>query len=146
MTQYRNWATPAGSVNLLRSLHKRTAGLTEQTTTLLLGLMTETKTGSRRLKRGLPESASLAHKTGTGGTEGGITGATNDIGIVTLPDGRHIVIAVYVSDSPANDGVREKVMADVARAVVEKWSPESFKSGKNEKVTGANFSTRHTLQ
>jgi beta-lactamase class A len=62
----------------------------------------------------LPEEISIAHKTGTGGTEGGITGATNDIGIITLRDGRHILIAVYVSDSPANTGVREKVIADAA--------------------------------
>ena len=139
VTQYRNWATPTGSVNLLRALHQRKAGLSEQTTRLLLNLMTETKTGSRRLKRGLPEGASLAHKTGTGGTEGGITGATNDIGIITLPDGRHILIAVYVSDSPANDAVREKVMADAARVVIEKWSPESVKRRKSEAVNGSGF-------
>jgi beta-lactamase class A len=146
ITQYRNWATPAGSINLLRALHLRKAGLSEQTTNLLLSLMTDTKTGSRRIKRGLPESVALAHKTGTGGTEGGITGATNDIGIITLPDGRHILIAVYVSDSPASDYVREKVMADVAKSVIEGWSPESLKRGKGEPVNGANFSTRHTLQ
>jgi beta-lactamase class A len=90
--------------------------------------MTETETGTQRLKGGLPEKATLAHKTGTGGTEHGITGATNDIGIVTLPDGRHILLAVFVSDSPANAGVRQKVMADVARTVIGKWVPGSFPS------------------
>ena len=145
VTQYRNWSTPAGSVNLLRALLQRRAGLSEQTTVLLLNLMTETKTGSRRLKGGLPEEISIAHKTGTGGTEGGITGATNDIGIITLRDGRHILIAVYVSDSPANTGVREKVIADAARVVMERWAPGSS-SRKKAEVNGADFSTRHTLQ
>jgi beta-lactamase class A len=120
-TQYRNWSTPEASIKLLRYLFERRAGLSESTTTLLVNVMTETETGDRRIKRGLPDGASLAHKTGTGGTEKGITGATNDIGIITLPDGRHILLAVYVSDSPGSTAVREKVIADTAKAVVEKW-------------------------
>lgn len=125
-TQYRNWSTPEASIRLLRALHTRNAGLSEQMTTLLLEFMTQTETGDRRIKRGLPEAASLAHKTGTGGTEKGITGATNDIGIVILPDGRHLLLAIYVSDSPESGAVREKLMADVARAVIEKWVPGSY--------------------
>ena len=130
-TQYRNWSTPQASVKLLNALQNRQAGLNEQMTTLLLKFMTETETGDRRLKRGLPEAASVAHKTGTGGTEKGITGATNDIGIITLPDGRHIFLAVYVSDSPESGAVREKVIADVARAVIERWSPDSTKAAQS---------------
>jgi beta-lactamase class A len=144
-TQYQNWSSPDASIKLLRALHERRAGLSESTTSLLLKLMTETETGDRRIKHGLPEGASLAHKTGTGGTENGITGATNDIGIITLPDGRHILLAVYVSDSPENGAVREKVIADIAKASIEKWAPGSYP----EKATGANgadFNTRHTLQ
>lgn len=144
-TQYRNWSTPEASIQLLRVLHDRRAGLSEQMTTLLLKFMTETETGERRIRRGLPEGAALAHKTGTGGTEKGITGATNDIGIITLPDGRHILLAVYVSDSPESGAVREKVMADIAKAVIERWVPGSYPE-KQTGVNGANFSTRHTLQ
>ena len=143
-TQYRNWSTPEASIRLLRAIQERRAGLSEQMTTVLLQFMTATETGDRRIKRGLPDGASLAHKTGTGGTEKGITGATNDIGIITLPDGRHILLAVYVSDSPESGAVREKVMADTARAVIERWAPGSYpvKEGANS----ADFNTRHTLQ
>lgn len=144
-TQYRNWSTPEASIRLLQALHERRAGLTAPTTSFLVNTMTNTETGDRRIKRGLPEGASLAHKTGTGGTEKGITGATNDIGIITLPDGRHILLAVYVSDSPESGAVREKVMADVARAVIEKWVPGSYPD-KREEANGADFNTRHTLQ
>lgn len=144
-TQYRNWATPESAIKLLRVIHERRAGLSEQMTNLLLKLMTETETGDRRLKRGIPEGATVAHKTGTGGTEKGITGATNDIGIITLPDGRHILIAVFVSDSPGSTAVREKVIADTARAVIERWAPGSFPE-KQTAVNGADFNTRHTLQ
>ena len=136
-TQYRNWSTPEASIKLLRAVQERQASLTEPTTTLLLKLMTETETGERRIRRGLPEGALLAHKTGTGGTEGGITGATNDIGIITLPDGRHILLAIYVSNSSGSGGVREKAIADIARTVIEKWSPGSY-SQKNTAVNGAN--------
>jgi beta-lactamase class A len=50
-----------------------------------------------------------------------ITSATNDIGIITLPDGRHILIAVYVNDSPDDGWTRERAIADIAKAVCDKW-------------------------
>ena len=144
-TQYRNWSTPEASAKLLRAIIERRAGLSEPTTQLLLQVMTETETGGRRIKRSVPEGASLAHKTGTGGTEGGITGATNDIGIITLADGRHILLAIYVSNSTGSTGVREKAIADIARAVIAKWSPNSYPE-KPGNVKGVDFNTRHTLQ
>lgn len=120
-TQYRNWASPEGAVTLLRALHER-RGLSEQSNALLLKLMTETPTGPKRLKGLLPPGATVAHKTGTSGANAaGINAATNDIGIVTLPNGRHVAIAVFVSDSPANEATREGVIAKVARAVWDKW-------------------------
>ena len=120
-TQYRNWATPDASIRLLRAIQERRADLSERTTTFLIWLMTESETGRRRLKKGLPKEASLAHKTGTGGTKDGVTGATNDIGIITLPNGKHIAIAVYVKDSRADMWSREDVMARIAEAVYTRW-------------------------
>ena len=121
-TQYRNWASPDASIRLLRAIQERRAELSERTTTFLLWLMTESETGRRRLKAGLPKEASLAHKTGTGGTKDGVTGATNDIGIITLPNGRHIAIAVYVKDSREDMWGRENAMARIAEAVYNRWS------------------------
>ena len=115
-TQYRNWASPHGAVQLLRALHEQ-RGLSEQSQQLLLKLMTETPTGPRRLKGSLPKTAVVAHKTGTSGSRNGITAATNDIGLITLPDGRHLAIAVFVSDSPADLVTRERVIAQIAKAV-----------------------------
>lgn len=121
-TQYRNWATPAASVELLRQIYERKA-LSDASTDLLLQFMTDTPTSPHRLKRGLPEGASLAHKTGTGGTKNRITGATNDIGIVTLPNGQHIAIAVYIMDSSAPAATRNDVTGKIIKAAIEKWSP-----------------------
>jgi beta-lactamase class A len=79
--------------------------------------MIESTPGAKRLKRLLPAGTIVAHKTGTSGTEKGITAATNDIGIITLPGGKHLAIAVFVSDSPADDATREGVIARIAKAV-----------------------------
>ena len=120
-TQYRNWASPDGAVALLRALHEG-RGLSAECKALLLKLMTETPTGPKRLKGLLPQGALVAHKTGTGGAnKSGINAATNDIGIITLPNGRHVAIAVFVSDSPADLATREGVIAKVAKAVWDKW-------------------------
>ncbi len=115
-TQYRNFATPAAAVNLLQKLHER-RGLSEQSQRLLLEFMTETATGARRLKGLLPADATVAHKTGTSGTRDNITAATNDIGIIALPNKQHLAIAVFVSDSPADETAREETIAKIASTV-----------------------------
>ncbi len=112
--QYRNWATPRAAVDLVCALQEG-RGLSAPSRELLLRFMTETGTGPHRIKGLLPEGTIVAHKTGTSGTAGGLTRATNDIGLVTLPDGRHMAIAVFVSDSPADVATREGVIAKIAR-------------------------------
>jgi beta-lactamase class A len=119
--QYRNSASPAAAVALLRALHER-RGLSEAAHDLLLRLMTESPRGPNRLKGLLPAGTVVAHKTGTSGSRNGITAATNDIGIITLPNGRHLAIAIFVSDSPADEATREAVIAKTAKAVWDQWS------------------------
>lgn len=123
--QYRNWATPTGAVALLRALDQG-RGLSPEGRAHLLRLLTETPTGPNRIRGHLPEGTPVAHKTGSSRTVDGVTAATNDVGIVTLPDGRRVAVAVFVSGSPADDATRERVIADVARAAYEAWtvSPE----------------------
>ena len=117
--QYRNYATPDAAVSLLRVLYER-RGLSESSQALLLKFMTESRPGAKRLKGLLPVGTVVAHKTGTSGTEQGITAATNDIGIIRLRDGRHLAIAVFVSDSPADEATREGVIAQIAKAVFDR--------------------------
>jgi beta-lactamase class A len=113
-TQYRNWATPKAAVALLVALQSQ-RGLSRESQALLVKLMTEAMPGAKRLKGELPAGTVVAHKTGTGGTRNGITSATNDIGIITMPDGRHLAVAVFVSDSGADDQTREAVIAHLAK-------------------------------
>ncbi|MEG4280455.1 class A beta-lactamase, subclass A2 [Microcoleus sp. MON1_C1] len=119
--QYRNYATPDAAVVLLRAFHEG-KGLSKSSQALLLQLMTETTTGAKRIKGLLPNGTIVAHKTGTSSTVNGVTAATNDVGLVTLPNGQHMAIAVFVSDSGANDAVREEVIAKVAKAAWDEWS------------------------
>ena len=123
-TQYRNWASPHAAIQLLRCLHER-RGISEQSQQLLYKFMTETPTGPKRLKGLLPSTAVVTHKTGTSGSSSkGITAATNDIGLITLPNGKHLAIAVFVSDSPTDLETRERVIAEIAKAVWDKYSHE----------------------
>jgi len=120
-TQYRNWASPEAAVALLRALQER-HGLSETSQALLLKFMIESTPGAKRLKGLLPAGTIVAHKTGTSGTQKGITAATNDIGIITLANGKHLAIAVFVSGSAVDEATREGVIAKIARAVWEKSS------------------------
>ena len=113
--QYRNWATPDAMAGLLRALQQG-KGLSARSSQLLLGLMAAGKTGPDRIKGLLPVGTVVAHKTGSSGTVGGVTRATNDAGLITLPDGRHLAVVVFVSDTRANGATRDAVIAKIARA------------------------------
>ena len=65
--QYRNYASPNAAVVLLRALHEG-QGLSKSSQALLLQLMTDTTTGSKRIKGLLPDGTVVAHKTGTSST------------------------------------------------------------------------------
>lgn len=119
--QYENWMTAAGGLALLRAVHGREV-LSDSSRTLLLRHMVETPTGMRRLRGGLPEGTVVAHKTGSSGSREGVAAATNDIGIVTLPDGRHLALAVLLTDSRLDEAGRERVIAGVARAAWDAWT------------------------
>jgi beta-lactamase class A len=114
--QYRNKATPHGMAQLLR-VFQNGRGLSPASRTLLLELMTKTESGPLRIKGLLPAGTVVAHKTGTSGTVKGLTAATNDAGLVTLPDGGKLAIAVFVSDSKADASVRERAIASGSRLV-----------------------------
>jgi beta-lactamase class A len=111
--QYRNWFEPAGAVQLLRRLSDGPP-LTKEHREMLLGWMEAGQ--AARLKKLLPEGTVVAHKAGTSDVDNGLAHATNDIGLISLPDGRKFAIAVFITDSTADDATREGVIARIARA------------------------------
>jgi beta-lactamase class A len=118
--RYENRATPEGAVKVLKLLQTGKI-VSDANRDLLLDLMINSRPGPKRLKGLLPPGTVVAHKTGTSATINGITSATNDIGIITLPDGTHLVIAVFVSDTKANLPTREGVIARIAEAAWKCW-------------------------
>jgi beta-lactamase class A len=111
--QYRNWFTARAAVQLLRRIVDRPP-ISPAHTALLLEWME--RSVKPRLKAELPANTVVAHKAGTSDVDAGIAHATNDIGLITLPDGRRLAIAVFVTDSRAGEAAREKVISLIARA------------------------------
>jgi beta-lactamase class A len=114
--QYMNWTTPTALTELLKlAFHTNT--LSSKSRELLWKLMVETRTGPNRLKAKLPADVTVAHKTGTSGKDNDFIAAVNDTGIMRLPNGQDIAIAVLVSDSHVSYPENERVIAGVAEAV-----------------------------
>jgi beta-lactamase class A len=113
--QFTNWSTPTAFIELLEIMNKGTA-LSKTTNALLWKVMTETTTGPNRLKGLLPKDVVVAHKTGTSGSKDGVYPATNDAGIIFLPNGQKLAIVVFVSMSKATEAAREGVIAKIAKA------------------------------
>jgi beta-lactamase class A len=119
-TQYEDWCTPRAAVKLLMNLQNG-IGISDASRALVLVDMQESKTGLTRILSLLPKGTVVADKTGSSGMQDGRAAATNDIGLVTLPDGRHMAIAIFVSDSEAADAVRDSVIAKIARSAWDEW-------------------------
>jgi len=114
-TQFLNWTTADVSSKILHAFFEEEL-LSKQRTAFLWKIMTETATGKKRIKGQLPEGTVVAHKTGSSGTnEKGITAALNNIGIVSLPDGKHFSISVFVSNSSENMETNEKIISDISK-------------------------------
>ena len=115
--QYTNWAKPVALTRLLDNFYQGKM-LSKPSTDFLYKLLTETSTGSKRIKGLLPDGTVVAHKTGTSPTnKAGLSPATNDVGIITLPNGKHLAIVLMVGNSTDNEAAREGAIANIAKAV-----------------------------
>jgi beta-lactamase class A len=111
-----NSATPAAMVVLLEKIARQEVGLSPASARRLEDLLFRVGTGPGRLRGALPPGTPVAHKTGTSRTQDGTTDATNDVGLISLPNGHRVAIAVFVHASPADEATREQVIARIARA------------------------------
>jgi beta-lactamase class A len=113
----RDTATPDGMATLLTELQTDRL-LSVSSTRHLLELMTRTTTFPDRLKAGLSPGWAIGHKTGSGGTWKGMTVATNDVGILTAPDGGVTAAAVFIKRSSRSETECGALIAAIAREVV----------------------------
>lgn len=105
-----NTGAPEDLARLLVLLQKGEA-LAPPQTDVLLGIMSRTVTGDRRLRAGVPAGTPVANKTGSGPS------TTNDVGVITLPGDRgHLALAVLLDGSKLSAAKLEDLIAEIARA------------------------------
>jgi beta-lactamase class A len=105
----RDAATPRAMAQLLAGLY-RGEFLSDQSRQVILGAMSRTVTGKRRIPAHIPLEARVSHKTGS------LNNTSSDVGIIETPDGRAIAIAIYVTGQ-GTKLAREERIAAIARAL-----------------------------
>jgi beta-lactamase class A len=84
--------------------------------------MERNTTGKARIRGRLPDGTVVAEKTGT------IGGSLNNVGVITLPgNAGNVIVAVFIKRSPKPFEDRERVIADVSRAVYDYYLFEAPK-------------------
>jgi beta-lactamase class A len=111
----RDTATPEAYAELMAQV-ARGEGLSPASHRFLLDAMQASPTGLRRIRGALPEGTVVADKTGTIGS------STNDVGLITLPDGSQVAVAVFVKGSPRRTQEVEPSLARAARLVYDHFA------------------------
>jgi len=120
--QYLNWCTPSAQVKLLQLVFDQKA-LSVTNNELLRKLMRETYVTPNRIRYLLPIGTIVEHRSGTSGTnDKGLSPATNDIATISLPNGKHLAIAVLLTDSYESDAKRDMIIAKIAKAAYDEFS------------------------
>ena len=102
----RDSSTPVAMVELLKRIYKAEL-IKPESRNYLLDLMAQCQTGKNRIKALLPGGTPVEHKTGT------LDGLTDDVGFITLPDGRRVAVAIFARGGRD----RPKTIAETARAI-----------------------------
>ena len=102
----RDSSTPIAMVELLRRIYKAEL-IKPESRNYLLDVMSQCATGKNRMKWLLPSGTLVEHKTGT------LTGLADDVGFMTLPDGRPVAVAIFTRGGAD----RPRTIAETARAI-----------------------------
>jgi len=114
---FKNWSTPFAMLQLLEVFHEGKK-LSPASYDFLWNAMATTPTGQNRIRAGVPQEFVVTHKTGKGSrNEQNVVGAINDAAIIVLPDGRHLGLVIFVTNSLQPDSYLEGIMAEVSKAV-----------------------------
>lgn len=113
----RDSATPKAMVTLLAGLYQG-RWLSASSRQVLLGAMSRTVTGKRRMRYLIPADAQVLHKTGS------LNNTSSDIGLIETPDGRTIAVAIYVTGQGTRPA-RENKIASIARALYDGYEADA---------------------
>jgi beta-lactamase class A len=131
--QFENWSSPRAMVQLLNLFYQKKI-LQPATHQLLWDVMVNTYLGKGRIKGKLPVGTIIAHRTGTGAPdENGNMTAVNDVGIVTLPNGNHFAIVVFITNTPEDTTTAEAAIADISRTAYDHFSAAKKTKKKKKK-------------
>ncbi|GFE73111.1 MULTISPECIES: serine hydrolase [Novosphingobium] len=112
----RDSATPIAVVELLAGIYNG-KWMSKQGRDVLLGAMSRTVTGKRRIRAGLPAEVVVSHKTGS------LNNTSSDIGIIETPDGHAYAVAIYVTGQGTRPN-REARIASIARTIYDGYLAE----------------------
>lgn len=110
-----NWSTPNEMKRLLAIAYTGDY-LSTTSRDFLWEKMTETVTGPDRIKGLLPKNTVVAHRTGTG------YGSYNDVGIITLPSGKHLIVTVFIAEAQASPEACSGTIARIAKLAWDYYS------------------------
>jgi beta-lactamase class A len=119
----RDKGTPKGTVAMFSRLFRGEL-LSRSSTAYLIDILKSTTTSPTRIKGALPPGTVVAHKTGSYLAVHGVVGATNDSGVIFLPNGGQLAISVYVKASTRKDADRDRVIAQAALAAFEEFKAD----------------------
>ena len=92
---YLNTTTPIAMTDLLVDFYKGKI-LKKKSTKYLIQLMEQNSRGTTWMKGQLPKNTVVAHRTGISNqNDAGLRVAHNDVGIITLPNGKHFVLSIF---------------------------------------------------
>ena len=113
---YLNTTTPLATTDLLEKFYNRQI-LKKKTTNYLYQLMVECSRGITWMKAGLPAGTALAHRTGISDrNENNLRAAMNDVGIFKLPNGKPVIVSIYLKNITEEREATEKIIADITKA------------------------------
>lgn len=117
---YSNRTSPLGAAILIDRLFTDTlVGKSYQD--FIKSALLRCQTGPDKISAALSETEgiTIGHKTGSGyRDENGRLAASNDVAFITLPDGRHYSLAVFVKDFDGTDAEAAATIARISAAVI----------------------------
>lgn len=124
-------ATPIGIARALAAI-ERGEVLSEKGAVEFLTIMSNTRSGPRRLKGGKADGWVVSHKTGTGQFWKGQQSGYNDVGVLFAPDSSAYAVAVMIGVTERPTIARMEMMQDVTRAVIAFHEALRAASGEDE--------------
>lgn len=112
----RDSATPKAMVSLLAGIYQGKI-VSAESRRVILGAMSRTVTGKRRIRGYMPAEARVLHKTGT------LSGTASDVGFIETPEGHTLAIAIYVTGQGTKPA-RDAKIAAIARALYDGYGAQ----------------------